>query len=126
MGGAVSAVDVGKLPPTQYLLMATLAARYRLGETYWTFPDQCLPAARNLEAKGLITTRSGPAQHAFEAQFTDAGLAMAMPPGSGYVPPFAAPIERVRRLCEAAQEGGADLMRLAPSQVLAALDGRPR
>ncbi len=111
----------GDLPPTQYLLLETLAARCRLGETYWTFPDRCQPAAAALERRGLIWTRSGPAPRRFEARFTDAGRAEWLP--DGYVPPFAAPIARVRGLCEAAQDGGRDMLRLAPSQVLAALDG---
>ncbi len=114
--------DVDKLPPTQYLLLETLTARYRLGETYWTFPDACAPAARKLEQSGLITTRSGSEPYRFEARFTEAGLAVWV--SGDYVSPFAAPIERVRRLCEAAQDDGTDLTRLAPSQILAALGGR--
>lgn len=119
----MTAVDVDRLTPMQSLLMEVLAARYRLGETHWTFADRCMPAARRLEEKGLVTTRSSPAPCSFEARLTDAGRVVAMPPDSGYVPPFAAPIERVRRLCEAAQDDGRDLLRLAPSQVLAVLDG---
>jgi hypothetical protein len=114
--------DVDKLPPTQYLLLEVLAARMRLGESYWTFSDCCMPAARKLEERGLITTRSGPAPKAFEARFTDAGRAACL--FRTYVSPTEAPIARVRKLCEAATDDGQDLMRLAPSQILAALDGR--
>jgi hypothetical protein len=113
--------DTSNLPPTQYLLMETLAARCRLGESYWTFPNTCMPAARKLEEAGLITTRE-PGGYAFEASFTDAGRAVWLP--DGYVAPTERPIARVRKLCEAARDGDRDLMRLTPSQVLAALDGR--
>ena len=32
------AEDTDSLPPTQYLVLDVLAARYRLGENAWTFP----------------------------------------------------------------------------------------
>lgn len=117
--GAVTNIDT--LPPTQYLLLEVLAARYRVGETYWAFPDRVRPAANKLEADGLIWLRSGPAPDCFEARFTDAGRAACL--SHPYVSPTQAPIERVRRLCLAAQDDGRDLLRLAPSQVLAALNG---
>lgn len=78
-----TAVDA--LPPTQYLLIEVLAARHRLGEQHWTFPDRCAPAARALEQLGLIWTRSGPAPGCFEARFTDSGRAAALP--DDYAPP---------------------------------------
>lgn len=75
------------LPPTQYLLIEVLAARYRLGETYWTFPTRCLPTARQLEAAGLVTTRPAGTHGNFEAQLTDVGVAQALSPT--HVPPIA-------------------------------------
>lgn len=118
----MTAVDVDKLPPTQYLILELLAARYRLGETYWTFTDRVRPAADKLQNAGLIEVGSSPAPYAFQARFTEAGRLAWL--SGDYVSPLAAPVERVRRLCEAAREDGQDLMRLSPSQVLAALDGR--
>ncbi len=117
-------VDINNLPPVQHLILDVLTARYRLGETHWSFPVRARPAADKLRDAGLITVRLGGVSYMFEARFTEAGRAACL--GGDDVAPFAAPIERVRRLCEAAQEDGQDLMRLSPSQVLAALDGRPR
>lgn len=52
--------DADALPPTQYLIMEVLAARHRLGEPYWTFPNRVLPAIRALEKADLAWSRSGP------------------------------------------------------------------
>jgi hypothetical protein len=82
---AETVVDVDALPPTQYLILEVLAARYRLGEQHWTFPDRLAPAGRALEDAGLIWTRSGPVPHYFEARFTDAGRAAAL--SDEYTPP---------------------------------------
>lgn len=109
------------LPPTQQLILEVLAARHRLGERLWPFPSRLQKAVDALNRTGLIWQTSGNVPHTVRAGLTAAGIAAVV--SDGYVSPFAAPIERVRRLCEAAQEDGRDLMRLAPSQVLAALNG---
>lgn len=41
-------------PPTQFLVLEVLAARHRLGEPHWPFPQTCAPAIRSLAEKGLV------------------------------------------------------------------------
>lgn len=43
-------------PPTQHLVMEVLAARHRLGEAFWSFPQNCIQAIEALEAHGLVHT----------------------------------------------------------------------
>lgn len=81
-GGSVTT----EAPPTQYLILEVLAARHRLGETYWTFPTRCRPAARRLEVAGLVTLRPAPTYGSFEARLTEAGTVNAL--GLDYVPPL--------------------------------------
>lgn len=66
------------LPPTQYLIMEMLAARYRLGEHMWTFPARLRPALNELQELGLIWWRSAPTPHDVQAYLTDAGREAAM------------------------------------------------
>lgn len=73
------------LPPTQQLLLETLAARLRLGHTHWTFSHRCAPAAKALVDDGLITTRSGPLPGRFEARLTTTGQTATLDPD--YTPP---------------------------------------
>jgi hypothetical protein len=35
-----ASVNVDNLPASQYLVLEVLAARYRLGEPFWTFPSR--------------------------------------------------------------------------------------
>ncbi len=114
---APTAVDVDRLPPTQYLILEVLAARHRSGEGHWTFPARLTPAARRLEAADLVRLRSTP--EGFEASLTAAGRAAVL--SDMYTSPHAAPIERVRALCVAAEAAGTTLH---PNQILAALGGR--
>ena len=69
-----AAIAQESLPPVQYLIMETLAARYRLGEPYWTFPLRLRAALDALRDKGLIWTRSAPTPD-LQAYLTDAGRA---------------------------------------------------
>lgn len=69
--------DIDTLPPTQYLIMEVLAARYRLGEHMWTFPDRLRPALNALQERGLIWWRSAPTPHDVQAYLTDEGRAAA-------------------------------------------------
>ncbi|GGM52651.1 hypothetical protein ACFFX1_55430 [Dactylosporangium sucinum] len=78
-------VDVDRLPPTQYLILEILAARYRLGEHTWSFPSRLGAAGEALAALGLIVWTSHPAPDARRAWLTDAGKA-AMLTGD-YQPP---------------------------------------
>jgi hypothetical protein len=61
------------LPPTQYLILEVLAARVRLGEHMWTFPDRLRPALNALQERGLIWWRSAPTPNDVQAYLTDAG-----------------------------------------------------
>ncbi|HEY0696758.1 MAG TPA: hypothetical protein VGD43_03005, partial [Micromonospora sp.] len=58
---AAAVVDVDGLPPTQYLILETLAARHRLGELLWTFPSgrAYRHAADQLADAGLVGWKSG-------------------------------------------------------------------
>ena len=44
--------DVEDLPLTPYLVIETIAARHRLGEPFWTFPNRLRPILRTLGAAG--------------------------------------------------------------------------
>jgi hypothetical protein len=63
----------GGLPPVQYLIMETLAARYRLGEHMWTFPKRFIPALDALRARGLLWWRPAPTPGDVQACLTGAG-----------------------------------------------------
>lgn len=41
-------------PATQHLVMEVLAARHRLGEAFWPFPQNCINAIKALEEIGLV------------------------------------------------------------------------
>lgn len=47
------------MTPTQELLLQTLVARCRLGETCWTFSDRVRSQAIQLEKMGLVGWKSG-------------------------------------------------------------------
>jgi hypothetical protein len=61
------------LPPTQYLVMEVLAARYRTGEVLWTFPSNLRPAMVLLARLGLIGWKSGVEALTIRAWLTDHG-----------------------------------------------------
>ena len=73
-----AAVDVDTLPPTQYLVMEVLAARTRLGETIWPFPDRLRPALTALADAGLLSRLDGNVPHTCRAYLTDAGRRAAL------------------------------------------------
>jgi len=66
-------VDVDKLPPTQQLVLDVLAARYRLGETMWTFSTNCQSAINALEEHGLAGQMHGVIERTLRAWLTEAG-----------------------------------------------------
>jgi hypothetical protein len=68
-----ASADVDTLPPTQYLILETLAARLRLGETRWPFPRRLLPALNVLENLGLLWFESDVAPGVYRAALTAAG-----------------------------------------------------
>lgn len=65
--------DTYDLPPTQALVLEVLAARYRLGETYWSFSVRHRPTLERLERRGLVSWKPSPAPGACMAWLTDAG-----------------------------------------------------
>lgn len=51
--------NLGDLTPVQYLIMETLAARWRLGERSWPFPNEIKRYAEALSADhGYVSVRS--------------------------------------------------------------------
>jgi DNA-binding MarR family transcriptional regulator len=74
-------IDPDALPLTQYLVMETLAARHRTGETHWTFPTKATPAVRRLEDVGLVRWKSGIVERTILVWMTDAGRDLFLMPG---------------------------------------------
>ena len=73
--------------PTQSLVLEVLAARYRLGESLWTFSanPNAVRAIRSLEAAGLVESMGGIVPNTVRASLTDAGKAAAL--SDTYQPP---------------------------------------
>lgn len=65
--------DPTDLPPTQYLIMEVLGARWRLGEEHWTFPSYLSQQLRVLEARGLLTWKHGIVARTCMAWLTEEG-----------------------------------------------------
>jgi hypothetical protein len=65
--------NVDELPPTQYLILEVLAARYRTGESFWTFPTTVKRALLALADAGLIEVISSPEPHTLRARLASAG-----------------------------------------------------
>lgn len=64
---------VSELTPTEYLFMEVLAARARLGEAAWSFPNSVRTAARALESRNLIGWKSGVIENTMLAWMTPLG-----------------------------------------------------
>ena len=79
-------METEDLPPTQYLIMETLAARARLGETCWPFPTRLRPALTALQDRGLLWFDSGPVPGRLRTFLTSQGRADAM--SETYSPPI--------------------------------------
>lgn len=71
----MTGVDPYDLPPSQALALEVLAARLRLGESYWTFSTRHRPALEGLRKRGLADWRPGVAQGTVTASLTDEGEA---------------------------------------------------
>lgn len=63
------------LPPTEYLILEVLAARWRVGERVWTFPTRVNRALDSLAGKGLVGWKSGVVERTSLAWLTDGGRA---------------------------------------------------
>jgi hypothetical protein len=70
---AVPPVDVDSLPPTQYLILDVLAARWRTGEHLWTFPYRLWQAVEALEKLGMVGWKSGIVAKTIMVWLTDTG-----------------------------------------------------
>ncbi|MFE9955855.1 hypothetical protein [Micromonospora sp. NPDC005299] len=88
----VAPLDTDELPPTQYLILEVLAARYRTGETLWTFPARFRSHIGQLADIGLIGWKSGVAPLTVMAWLTEAGKKASM--SETYVPPNERPESR--------------------------------
>ncbi|MCB5280564.1 hypothetical protein [Arthrobacter sp. ES1] len=69
--------DVKPFPdftPTESLIIDVLVARYRLGDTLWTFKSRNMPALRKLEAKDLVHTTSGVTENTVRAWLSNKAL----------------------------------------------------
>jgi hypothetical protein len=64
---------VDNLSPTQYLIMEVLAARFRTGEPFWTFPSRLAPQVKALAAAGLVELMHGIAENTVRARLTREG-----------------------------------------------------
>jgi hypothetical protein len=80
---------VTDLTPTAALVMEVLAARYRLGETHWTFDSRHTRAMRELEAANLIWWKGGSEPKTVRAFLTEAGRAKYL--SATYVSPLDQP-----------------------------------
>lgn len=96
-GVPAEAVDVDTLPPTQYLVMEVLAARYRLGETCWTFPTRLNATIMALGEAGLVWDVGGNVPQTTRVMLTDAGKRAVLL--DGYEPP-AHKVERAQILAD--------------------------
>ncbi|MEU0078443.1 hypothetical protein ABZY58_11150 [Micromonospora tulbaghiae] len=79
-------IEVDNLPPTQYLMLEVLAARYRLGEQSWSFPKNQRHIAEQLARTGLVSWKSSPAPETILVWFTDAGKKLML--DRPYTPPI--------------------------------------
>lgn len=74
------------LPPEQYLIMEVLAARYRTGEPFWTFPSNLRQPLDALLRADLVDVLSSPAPGSLRVRLTEAGRKYSLK--SDYVPPL--------------------------------------
>lgn len=92
--------DNDTLPTSQLLMLEVLAARWRLGENFWTFrrDSASTKASVELEKRGLIAVLSGQVEKTFRARLTDAGrneMSLDNEHVSKYVPPIFARIPKM-------------------------------
>jgi hypothetical protein len=101
-------VDVDSLPPTQYLILDVLAARYRMGEQVWTFRSDLRPAIVALAKLGLVNELNGITPKSVRARLTNAGQVAVLL--DGYEAPevkrLRANLRTVARYAEDTRDGG--------------------
>jgi hypothetical protein len=83
-----TSVDMDGLPPTQYLILDVLAARWRTGEHLWTFPTMpgIVRAAHDLGRLGLVGVKSGVEPKTILVWLTDTSQSAVL--SGDYVPPL--------------------------------------
>jgi hypothetical protein len=69
-----------RLTPTQGEILDHLAARHRLGETYFALDARLTTAVSRLEDLGLVDMISGNVEHSIRAMLTPAGVTYAVSP----------------------------------------------
>lgn len=74
------------MTPTQELLMEVLAARYRCGETLWTFDARHRKQLEKLESIGMVSVMDGMVENTCRASLTEKGKAEWI--SDRYVSPF--------------------------------------
>ena len=90
-----------RLTPTQDLILDVLAARYRLGETLWTFDSKTSQAILGLERLGLVNSIKGTVNKTIRASLTHKGKELVL--DSDYVSPFMAEINSLKESLENAE-----------------------
>lgn len=81
-------MSTSKLPITQQLVLETLAARHRTGETLFAMPATSIHAAKALSALGLVTIVDGNYPRTIRLRLTEAGI------NETISPTYVTPIER--------------------------------
>lgn len=75
------------LTPTEDLLMEVLAARYRLGESMWTFDKRHAKSLARLADRDLVRTMHGIVEKTVRTSLTQKGIDAYI--DERYVPPIA-------------------------------------
>ena len=84
MAPARGLMNTDPLSVTEWLITDVLAARCRLGEAIWTFPERpkITKAIAKLEAKGLVFSMHGVTDDTVRAGLTDDGVERFISPGA--------------------------------------------
>lgn len=98
-------VAIDKLTPTQDLIMEVLAARTRLGESWWPFPNIHNRASKGLEKLGLADRMHGDVENTFRLKLTLLGKSRMLSPD------YLSPLEEARGERLAALRKAADMER---------------
>jgi hypothetical protein len=83
---AKTIISTESLPPTQYLILEVLAARWRLGESSWPFPTRLRPALTALRDLGLVSFEAYNTPGNYRVRLTELGRGASM--SDDYVSPL--------------------------------------
>lgn len=89
-----------KLTPTQDLLLEVLIARYRLGESYWTFDSRHKKMLEALASLGLVTVMHGNVEYTVRASLTDLAVETYIS-DSWYVSPLSKQLTKLQETVKA-------------------------